>query len=297
MKKKLFSERYGYTKPSDVLITEDAQEEIVNAICTCFDKLQELLDSDTLIENESDKYTSFNLNRDVWIYFLHKRARDFDDSEGEAIEVDESVITSLVLDENIEWYKKLDLIDFCIDCLSNRKNNKEAYDLAIKLFVDQLNSFFEDLNYGYRVIDGLVVPVTSKTEIKTIENAIDDAESNVKLHLQTSLEKLAERPEGDYRNSIKESISAVEAYCRNRTGKDSLGPALAEMEKKGMRLPSSLKSAFNKLYGYANAEDTGIRHPLMDESAEYVPTADEATYMLVTCSAFINYLRKKSVRQ
>lgn len=125
MKKKLFSERYGYTKPSDVLITEDAQEEIVNAICTCFDKLQELLNSDTLIENESDKYTSFNLNRDVWIYFLHKRARDFDDREGEAIEVDESVITSLVLDENIEWYKKLDLIDFCIDCLSNRKNKRK----------------------------------------------------------------------------------------------------------------------------------------------------------------------------
>ena len=35
----LFSERYGYTKPSDVLIRETITEEIVNGICSCYDYL------------------------------------------------------------------------------------------------------------------------------------------------------------------------------------------------------------------------------------------------------------------
>ena len=35
----LFSERYGYTKASDVIIREQITPAIQNAICTCFDKL------------------------------------------------------------------------------------------------------------------------------------------------------------------------------------------------------------------------------------------------------------------
>lgn len=37
---KLFSERYGYTKPSDVIIREKITPEIQNAICSCYDKLK-----------------------------------------------------------------------------------------------------------------------------------------------------------------------------------------------------------------------------------------------------------------
>ena len=40
---KLFSERYGYTKPSDVIIREKITPEIQNAICSCYDKLKNRL--------------------------------------------------------------------------------------------------------------------------------------------------------------------------------------------------------------------------------------------------------------
>ena len=53
------------------------------------------------------------------------------------------------------------------------------------------------------------------------------------------------------------------------------------------------KSAFEKLYGYTNNPDTGIRHALIDDTN--IPTSAEATYMLVTCSAFINYLNTKNI--
>ena len=42
---KLFSERYGYTKPSDVIIREKITPEIQNAICSCYDKLKNRLNA------------------------------------------------------------------------------------------------------------------------------------------------------------------------------------------------------------------------------------------------------------
>ena len=53
------------------------------------------------------------------------------------------------------------------------------------------------------------------------------------------------------------------------------------------------ETAFDKLYAYTNQPDVGIRHALMDSSGTYVPKAEEALFMLVSCSAFINYLNKK----
>lgn len=35
----LFSERYGYIKPSDIIVRETITDEIQNAICSCYDRL------------------------------------------------------------------------------------------------------------------------------------------------------------------------------------------------------------------------------------------------------------------
>lgn len=91
----------------------------------------------------------------------------------------------------------------------------------------------------------------------------------------------------DYRNSIKESISAVESLAKVLSGSDkaTLGEALKEIEKNG-KLHSALKSAFSSLYGYTNDAE-GIRHALLDESSL---TKADARFMLVSCSSFVNYL-------
>lgn len=136
--------------------------------------------------------------------------------------------------------------------------------------------------------------ITSKEEIATIENTLEDSTDNIRMYLSKALELYAKRPEGDYSNSIKESISAVEAYCRDKTGESTLGKALNNLEKKGILFPKALISAFKKLYEYTNQKDTGIRHALMDQDGTYMPSGDEALFMLVSCSAFINYLSKKA---
>lgn len=54
-----------------------------------------------------------------------------------------------------------------------------------------------------------------------------------------------------------------------------------------------LKVAFDKLYAYTNQPDTGIRHALMDDEGKYTPSNEEALFMLVSCSSFLNYLNAK----
>ena len=95
----------------------------------------------------------------------------------------------------------------------------------------------------------------------------------------------------DYRNSIKESISAVEAAAKNITqnNKATLDDALIIIEKDG-KLHGALKKSFSALYGYTS-DANGIRHSLLEESSL---KKSDARFMLISCSAFVNYLLELS---
>lgn len=281
-----FSERYGYVKPSDVLIREDMPLDIQNAICTCFDKLDDLFSRQ--IQN-TGKVEYYQLEKYLWVYFLNNREAYFSYRHP---------VATVFLEDNDElWFKKLDLVEVTIKYLFYRESQLKEYQRAnwsvAEAFVSLLNSHFKRLNFAYRVVNKEIVEITSKEEIIAIETALQDSDDNIRKHLSKALELYSKRPEGDYSNSIKESISAVEAYCREKTNENTLGSALNHLEKAGIAIPKSLQTAFEKLYAYTNQKETGIRHALMDKDGTYVPSGDEALFMLVSCSAFINYLGKK----
>jgi len=280
-----FSERYGYVKPSDVLIRERIPHDIQNAICTCFDQLEQLFNNE--YNNDCEQLYS-KLECYLWVYFLNKRQKDFKN---------EPVATSFLEASENSWYEKLDLVESAIEFISKLEAYLNYKSLSkfpvLTKFRELLNFHFERLNFAYRVVNKEIVEITSKEEIAAIEDALQDSTTNIRMHLSKALELYSKRPEGDYSNSIKESISAVEAYCRDKTGESTLGKALSHLEKKGILIPKVLKSAFDKLYEYTNQKDTGIRHALMNQDGTYVPSGDEALFMLVSCSAFINYLSKK----
>lgn len=275
----LFSERYGYIKPSEVIIRERITPEIQNAICSCYDRLENSVYGNDYIA----------LERTVWLYFLNRRERDF---KVDVIYGRSDVTTDFILSNDAEWYKKLDLIEFVINYLYDPKCKIGAS--VVKKFISELNSEFARLNFAYRVVNTKIVAITSKEEISAIEAAVEIKMTTVQKHLSESLKQIALRPNPDCRNSIKESISAVEAFCREKTGESTLGKSLSKLESSGIKIPKMLKEAFDKLYAYTNQKDTGIRHALMDDEGTYVPSADEALFMLVSCSAFISYLSKKS---
>ena len=79
----------------------------------------------------------------------------------------------------------------------------------------------------------------------------------------------------------------MEALCKKVTGEEKakLGDAIKILERQGF-VHSALKKAFSSLYGYTSDAE-GIRHALMEESNL---TNNDARFMLISCSAFINYV-------
>ena len=274
----LFSERYGYVKPSEVIIRERITPEIQNAICSCFDRLEKRI--------SQDEYKQ--INRYLWVYFLNKREHDFDITKQWWYKV----ATHCFLADDLEWYIILDLVEFVVKYIFKNSTSSNIY--YLKNFVNDLNSEIARLNYAYRIVDQEIVEITSEEEIKTVETALSESGVTVSHHLNEALKLLSKRPEPDSRNSIKESISAVEAFCREKTGENTLGKALDKLESNGIVIHKMLKDAIEKLYAYTNQKDTGIRHALMEDDGKYIPSLDEAIFMLVTCSSFINYLGKKA---
>lgn len=271
----LFSERYGYVKPSEVLIREEITIEIQNAICSCIDRLSTNLAYDT--ENKIARY--------VWTSYLKQRELNFKNP---------SFITNYIESSKTPWYNKLDMIEAILESLYKNLDFDVNYWLSKNIvddFVNDLNTEWKKNNFAYRIINNTIAEISSEDEVKAINQALEENTDNIRAHISQALHLCSDRENPDYRNSIKESISAVEYFCRKETGEKTLGKALNKWEKQGVDIPIFLNEAFQKLYTYTNQPDTGIRHALMEDKA--VPTQADAIFMLVTCSAFVNYLRKK----
>lgn len=231
------------------------------------------------------------LDEAVWCHFLNKYRGEYF-QKGQP-----NVIVDYILNQNYPWNKKLDLVEFVIELII-KFMNQNRIDLRNPLnkLITGINNDFKRLNYGYQIVNCLVTEITNEQEIEAIEQALTNNTDNVRMHLSEALVHYSNREEPDYRASIKESISAVEALCNDLTGVNTLSKALKELPKVGIVIQPQLFSAFNSLYGgYASSDQTGIRHGAKEGAEEFLPTSDEAYFMLISCSAFINYLKRKSV--
>lgn len=271
----IFSERYGYTKPSEIIIREQLPLSILNSIINWLNWLNVNLREGEYIQIE----------RNIWQYHFNEKLSLYSSRNAFLVNYFDPInITN-------QWYDKLDLLELILSLFI--KLDIDDYEWIYNESIEHLNTEFERLNYAYRIIDGKIEEITSNEEIQSIEEAINASDNGVKTHLKAALEFLsASNKTPDYRNSIKESISAVEALCRKLTGANDLGKALSQLEKNGITIQPMLKKGIENLYHFTNDKGTGIRHALIEDN--YSPNADEAIFMLVTCSAFINFLKKKN---
>jgi len=183
----------------------------------------------------------------------------------------------------LKWYEVYDFIEFAANNFSDEEANKRV--------METCNSVLEAELSAYRFVGNQITQITSREEISEIEEALETPLKPVRTHLENALKLFSDRKSPDYRNSIKDSISAVEAICRliTKKKKATLGQALKEVESK-VDLHPALKNAFSSLYGYTSSAE-GIRHALLDESKL---SFEDAKFMLVSCSAFVNYLVSKA---
>lgn len=150
-------------------------------------------------------------------------------------------------------------------------------------FIDAITKIFSDENVDYHIQDDKITDITNEEQIKSIDETLDNKYDVVSKHYKKALELLYESK--DYSNSIKESISSVEAMCQIIDGsKKSLGNII---KKLNIGIHPTLANAYSTLYGYTSDEN-GSRHA--NGIGEKNATYEEARYMLVSCSAFVNYL-------
>lgn len=280
-RRKRYSERNGYKSVSDVVIFQSIPLPLQNAICSCFDRLYKYLRYQLV---EEGYY--WDLQKYLWSYYLNKREGDY--------KYNKDVIISYLNNDRFEWYEKFDIIEDALYFLLHKLTVDVYRKRCFEFLKNELNSEFERLSVGHRVVDEYIVDVISDSEIESIETAVSQCSDPVKEHFQNALILYSQRPDADYRNSIKESISALESYCRQKTGESTLGKALKKLEDAGIKIHPRLKSAFEQLYAYTNDSDTGIRHALIEGDA--LPTNAEAMFMLVSCSALVNYLNTQSMQ-
>lgn len=185
----------------------------------------------------------------------------------------------------MEWHEVYEFLEFTMPLLDDLKT-----DLS-KDFTNQCNIVFERECGGYRFISGKIVGITDNEQMAEIEKAFELPYDAITIQLKSALAKLSDRKNPDYRNSIKDSIGAVETTVKiiNGNKKGILSDVLPKIRDK-VGLHAALEEGFQKLYGYTGDSD-GIRHGLMEEANL---ASEDARYMLVSCSAFINYLISKA---
>jgi len=185
-----------------------------------------------------------------------------------------------------EWYEVYNLLEFLYQELPDSNEEFKKY----------INNVLEEELSGYRIIGKEVTQITDKKEIKEIEEALLKSEEKklnaVYKHLDSAISKLSDKEKPDYRNSIKESISAIESISKIISGnpKAGFGEAL-EIIEKNIGIHKALKKGFLAIYGYSS-DSGGIRHAMTDELNPV--NFEDAKFMLIACSALINYLIVKA---
>ena len=274
-----FSERKGIKHFSDVVQVDSLNERTRNKIYSLISEKFDDLDID---------YS--NKLKDEFVEYLYKEL--FSKTERDiprwAYEYNYSEVFNTIYEIIIE-YDYIEVFTFIEGIITfflaadkmtyNRYNYKNKY-------IDAVSNIFKSENVNYNIINNKITDIVDEQQINSIEETLNNPYKEVSDHYAKAIEQLYSVK--DFDNSIKESISSVESMCQivTKNNKATLGDALKMLKDK---IHPALKSAFEKLYGYTS-DANGIRHANGLEEGN--STFEEAKYMLISCSAFVNYLKE-----
>jgi hypothetical protein len=274
----LFSERYGYEPPKPLQF-ESMDDDLKMAI----HNVLVLFEKSNLNKND---ISSLYLN--IWSFFYMQDINIVYNNNSDYIRhlCDNKYKT-------LSWNKVYDFLEFYLSTIE-QKLSVPPDDKIIIEFTKTLNAVFEKFNSAYRFVNNKIIPITNQQEIAAIEEAATTGIKEIDYHLKRAIHIFSNKENKDYVNTVKEAISAVEATVNfiNGTEGTTLGDALDKLKEK-KSIHSALCDAFKKIYGYTSDKKSGIRHCIFDET-DCIPDFTDAKYMLVACSAFINYLLSKA---
>lgn len=275
-----FSERKGIKHFSDIVQTNDLNSRTRNKLYSVtYEIFKEL----------NYKY-SYNINlKNYFVEYLYKdifskTVRDIP-MWGNAYDYEKIFDYIYAIFEQYKYTDVFSFIEGIIRFLNNTDKATNYSENYKNEYIESVSNIFKVENVNYRIINDIITDIVNEEEIKSINQTLNTQYGVVKKHYIKAIEKLYK--DKDYSNSIKESISSVEAMCQVINGtKETLGKALDNLK---INIHPALKNAYKILYGYTSDEN-GTRHA--NGIDEKNATLYEAKYMLVSCSAFVNYLKE-----
>ena len=275
MKNPNFSRRMGMKPLAPMLkpgqLSKDAKIRIWNHLVQILHKLRSA-------EDDFGQREDIPFLREIWTEHLKRRLDYFSPQKAA------DACCDILLGRNKKTYHILDFIEFTI-------NESSLPELLKKIAVDQVSLILEEENSPFRIYDGRFILIHSALEAESLETALNASSSAVNKHLKAAAEMLQSKTEGNIRNSIKESISAVAAAFHFICGENanSIDKYIQICEKK--RIPIQLHKCFRdglgKFYSWTSGKQ-GMRHEITDEQTK--ATYADAQFMLHICSAAINML-------
>lgn len=185
-----------------------------------------------------------------------------------------------------KWYLMYDLLEYYV-YIHDNANEKEH-------FQKKINHILVEEKSAYRMTGYMFTPIIDACEFDALERGMRCKYDAPRQHIKKAVMLYSDRQSPDYANAIKEAISAVESVCRIIVGDAgkaaTLGQTIKKLNDKGLDIPPALEQAYSKLYGYT-CEAGGIRHGSLTITNV---GEEDARYMVVSCSAFVNYLIDKN---
>jgi len=245
--------------------------------------------------------------RAIWVYNFHA-------IRWPAHEVPHEQFSSIATDRLHTWFMRQsstdDIYDFVealpqmifagmgvdpgdFKTLAKRQREQAAYvSETIQIYVNGINAMLERDGAPYRLVEGLLVPITNESELEEVRAAVSagDRFDVARDHIREGLAHLGARPPA-YADCIKQAVSAVESVLKIDIGDDTwrMPKLLKGFEEKHGALHPALREAIEKVYGYASDEE-GVRHAA---AAPVTVGEAEARALLITCSALMNFLIRK----
>jgi len=274
--KRRFSHRVGAVKPPQTLQIEEMDSALKNSLWNVI-----------VIAVYDDHYSNWvDRTKLIWKEIVNTPIDELPD-DGEDCR---DRLKKWVFSEKAKWYQIYEMIEFISDNAEQLTVSQDP-----EKFRNDANRSLEDEFSGFRFSSGILYPFISEIENKEITEAHKNLSYyelyGAKTHLEASLNYLRPRQNPDYRNSIKESISAIESLIKliSKEKKGGLKKALNKLDEI-VPLHPSFKLALLNFYGYSSNQD-GVRHALLDKPNV---SHDDAIFMLVCCSAFVNFLISKA---
>ncbi|MBI4744151.1 MAG: hypothetical protein HY776_04965, partial [Actinobacteria bacterium] len=171
-----FSERYDYKIVDKALLKTNVPESIRTSIWNVFYL--------KIFKHVGDKTTD-EFIRLLWQDFFRKDLFLLDRLYGEDFFVTlggEKPVISNVQEAffSAQWFEVYDFIEFFNECFRNPSKTKLKTEI-----LQSLNTVFKEERVPYRVVNGLVTPLTSEEEIKVLEAALNvpDKFKSVRDHI------------------------------------------------------------------------------------------------------------------